>query len=252
MNKNGGKMMNTKGLWMVVVLFLLLSVTGVLCWDFKTNQHLGTPGVRIVAGNLYNEKSELVRTNIVELPLVVPGFRSEPLPLNTREQEWLPDDTLYGRRRYFSLTDSFFGDLNVVVMERDRTSIHKPQYCLPAGGFHITSEETIELQVTLEDGTQLQAQLIRASREMEIKPGEKRVVNAMFIYYFVADGQTTPNHLDMMWRMGTDLLLHGVTERWGYVSFLAWHYPGQEKQTLERCKEFLKVAVPEFQLPVRS
>ena len=187
MNKNGGKMMNTKGLWMVVVLFLLLSVTGVLCWDFKTNQHLGTPGVRIVAGNLYNEKSELVRTNIVELPLVVPGFRSEPLPLNTREQEWLPDDTLYGRRRYFSLTDSFFGDLNVVVMERDRTSIHKPQYCLPAGGFHITSEETIELPVTLEDGTQLQAQLIRASREMEIKPGEKRVVNAMFIYYFVAD-----------------------------------------------------------------
>lgn len=245
------KPFNRGSLIMILVLSLIMLGTCVICWHFKVHQTIGKPAFRIVLGELMNEKDEVVRTNIIELPAEVGAFTSKPLIVSNHELNWLPDDTLYGRRRYTCTTNGFFGDLSIVLMEKDRTSIHKPQYCLPAGGFTITKEETVELPVLLEDGTHLMSRLIHATRDIKTTAGGIQKLNAAFFYYYVTDGQTTPDHIDMMWRMSKSLLTSGLTQRWGYVSFLAWFYPEDEAAAIEECKKFLGQAIPLFQAPAR-
>lgn len=240
------------GLLMILVLSLAMVGTCWTCWYFKTHQRIGNPGVKIVAGNLFNEKGELVRTNQVALPENLLGSKSEVWPITIQELEWLPPDTTYGRRRYVPKDGSLVSDMNVVVMEKDRTSIHKPQYCLPGGGFNITKEETISLPIKLKNGKDLQAQLIHATQDLHLKDGQVQTIKALFIYYFIAEGQTTPDHVDMLWRISRDQILKGVTERWGYVSIMTRFLPGNEERALEWTKELLKEAVPTFQLPVDS
>lgn len=240
-------LMNRSGLWMVLVLFLLMGGTAGACWYFKTHQVMGEPGVRIVAGELYNEKGELVRTNRVDLPEDIDQIKSMPWPITIQELDWLPPDTTYGRRRYLAPGGHFLSDLNVVVMGKDRTSIHKPQYCLPSGGFEISSEETITLPITLKDGSEQKAQLIRAGRTFKNAEGQNQEIGALFFYYFVTDGQTTPDHVDMLWRISRELVLSGKTQRWGYVSMMTLYQPGREEEALEWSKELLKKAVPRFQ-----
>ena len=132
-------------------------------------------------------------------------------------------------------------------MGKDRTSIHKPQYCLPSGGFEISSEETITLPITLKDGSEQKAQLIRAGRTFKNAEGQNQEIGALFFYYFVTDGQTTPDHVDMLWRISRELVLSGKTQRWGYVSMMTLYQPGREEEALEWSKELLKKAVPRFQ-----
>jgi len=244
-------LINRSGLFMILVCSLLMAGTAGACWYFKTHQKIGEPGVRIVPGELFNEKGELVRTNRVDLPEALGQVQSVPWPITIQELEWLPPDTTYGRRRYLEPGGNFLSDLNVVVMGKDRTSIHKPQYCLPSGGFEIHKEETITLPIELQGGQELQAQLIHASRAFKDAEGKNQELGALFIYYFVTDGQTTPDHIDMLWRISRELVLSGETERWGYVSMMTLYQPGREAEALEWSKELLKRAVPYFQFSAR-
>jgi len=244
-------LMNRSGFWMVLVLSLLMAGTAGVCRYFRTHQVMGEPGVRIVAGELYNEKGELVRTNRVDLPEDIDQIKSVPWPITIQELEWLPPDTTYGRRRYLAPGGHFLSDLNVVVMGKDRTSIHKPQYCLPSGGFEIRSEETITLPITLKDGSEQKAQLIRAGRTFKNAEGQNQELGALFFYYFVTDEETTPDHVDMLWRISKELILSGKTQRWGYVSMMTLYRPGSEQKALEWSKELLKKAVPHFQFSAR-
>lgn len=231
--------------WILVGVCGILCVTAVICWHFKMHQTIGKPGVEIVAGELFDENNNLVRTNMVKLPEICGSFSSKPLPVSTQELNWLPSDTTYGRRRYVSAIDNFTGDLSVVLMEKDRTSIHKPQYCLPGQGLQITKEETIELPVTLKDGSKLRTQLIHAGQTIQMEDGSTQPIQALYYYFFVADGQTTPNHSEMMMRIAKGLLFQGVTERWGYISFFTWFRPEQEKLAMKRSSELLEELLPQ-------
>jgi len=50
----------------------------------------------------------------------------------------LPRDTSFGQRRYRS-PDGAVTQVNVVLMGSDRTSMHKPQFCLEGAGWQIDS-----------------------------------------------------------------------------------------------------------------
>ena len=110
--------LNRSSLIMILVLSLMMLGTCVICWHFKVHQTIGKPAFRIVPGELMNEKSEVVRTNIIDLPVEVGAFTSKPMIVSNHELDWLPDDTLYGRRRYTCTTNGFFGDLSIVLMEK--------------------------------------------------------------------------------------------------------------------------------------
>jgi len=66
----------------------------------------------------------------VELPERVLEFTSTNMPEPEVVLGYLPKDTSYASRRYVAATR--MGDVTVILMGADRTSIHRPDYCLPA------------------------------------------------------------------------------------------------------------------------
>src|SRR5262245_45123990 len=97
-------------------------------------QKLGTPGVRVIPHRVLSEHGLLVGTNAVDLPAQVLNFTSQEPPVAKVVFDWLPKDTTYGQRIY-EAPDKFWVSVNAVLMGTDRTSIHKPEYCLAGQGF---------------------------------------------------------------------------------------------------------------------
>jgi exosortase len=228
-----------------VTLVLIASGAGVLAYA-STNQKLGEPGLEIVSGELRDEHGELAATNIIRLPERVLFYGSEEMPVGREELNWLPADTTYGYRRYAG-PDGFWLDLRVVLMGTDRTSIHKPEYCLPGQGFQIMKSEPLTVRMTDPHPYDLPVTRITARRVLQRPGGESLEVRAVFLYWFVADGQLSADHLERMAWMARDLVLRGTLQRWAYVSAFAVCLPGQEESTYRRMREFLVDAVPRFQ-----
>jgi hypothetical protein len=78
--------------------------------------------------------------------------------------------------------------------------------------------------------------------------GDQVEQRAVYVYWFVADGEVTASHNQRMWSMARHLLTRGELQRWAYISCLAYCLPGQEDDTYARMEELLKAAVPQFQL----
>ena len=159
----------------------------------------------------------------------------------------MPADTTYGYRRYIG-PDGFRLDLRVVLMGTDRTSIHKPEYCLPGQGFQITKSEVLKLRMTEPHAYDLPVTRIIARRVVRRPDGESLELRAVFVYWFVADEQVSADHLERMIWMARDLVFRGTLQRWAYVSAFAICLPGQEEAAYGRMRDFLVDAVPKFQL----
>ncbi len=231
---------------LAVALALMGVAAGGLAYA-KANQRLGEPGLDIVVGELRDEEGIVAATNIIRLPEEVLAYRSEPMPVTRQALDWLPADTTYGYRRYIG-PDGFRLDLRVVLMGTDRTSIHKPEYCLPGQGFQITRSEVLNLRLTEPHAYDLPVTRIIARRVVRRPDGESLELRAVFVYWFVADGQLSADHLERMLWMARDLVFRGTLQRWAYVSAFAICLPGQEEAAYARMQDFLVDAVPKFQL----
>jgi hypothetical protein len=238
-----------KGRRQIAVLVVTLGLIGLTAGGLayaRVNQRLGEPGLEIVAGELRDEHGVLAATNIIRLPEQVLHYRSETMPVTREELDWLPADTTYGFRRYAGW-DKFWLDLRVVLMGTDRTSIHKPEYCLPGQGFQITRTDQLSLRMAEPHAYDLPVTRIIARRVLRMPDGRSQEVRAVFVYWFVADGQLTADHLERMVLMARDLVLKGTLQRWAYVSAFAICPPGQEEAAYARMRDFLIAAVPKFQ-----
>jgi hypothetical protein len=74
-------------------------------------------------------------------------------------------------------------------------------------------------------------------------------VGAIYVYWFVADGEETPSHNQFMRWLALDLLRKAVWQRWAYVSYFSACEPGQEDATFARMEKVIAASVPEFQRP---
>jgi len=230
------------------VLLLVGGASGFLrCW--KSIQKLGQPGVKVVAEPIYDEKGNRAATNSAFLPERVLDYSSEPAPITRLELDWLPKDTTYGRR-YYKAPDGFEMLISVVLMGTDRTSIHKPQYCLIGQGWNINSSESgiTSLRIERPHPYHLPVMKLMTTAYRDKPDGQKTAPRGIYAYWFVADGELTGDHLQRMWWMARDLVCTGTLQRWAYVSCFASCWPGQEEPTFERMKQFIAAAVPEFQL----
>ena len=82
-----------------VVLALIAGTAGLLA-HLGSSQRLGQPGLKLVAEPTFTTNGVVVRTESVSLPADVLDFASQPEEITPLELNWLPKDTLYGRRRY--------------------------------------------------------------------------------------------------------------------------------------------------------
>lgn len=234
--------------WFIFLITAALVATTAGAISYRKNhQRLGVPGVRVVPMPIYDPEGKIAGSNSVALPERVLNFSSEVLPIEKIVLDWLPKDTTYGQRLYQS-PEGFKIAMNVVLMGADRTSIHKPEYCLRGTGWLIDESHTAFDTVDLHGGAgKLPVRKMPLTRNMKLPSGAETTMHGFYVYWFIADEQLTASHNERMLWMARDLVLTGVLQRWAYISCLVVSPPGQEEATYRRLKEFIAEAAPQFQ-----
>ncbi len=235
--------MNRQKWTLLIVALALIGGTAVFLGRVSASQKLAVPGIKTHASD---EPGRLE----IDLPVQVLDCRSELIPVDKITKDVLPPDTSFGERRY-DAPDGFWMMLNVVLMGTDRTSLHKPQFCLAGQGWRIDAGGDLATSVRLKEpaGYELPVVRLLASREMTAE-GQAQTVRAVYVYWFIADDAVSASvsGFERMWMMGSKLLRTGVLQRWAYVSCLSVCQPGQEEATFERMKRLIADAAPQFQL----
>ena len=94
----------------------------------------------------------------VALPEIA-GFTAEELPMSDAEYETLPKDTKIIRRRY-TAPDGHWYQASAVIGGRSKSSVHRPELCLPGQGYQMSEPHTLAVGpvswrvLTLERGTE--------------------------------------------------------------------------------------------------
>jgi hypothetical protein len=235
--------MNKQKLILLLLALAMIGGTAATLNRLKANQKLGRPGIKTapIPGS---------PRLAISLPEHVLQYDSTDVPTDTNALEGLPHDTSFAQRIYDSPNDNSDElQMMVVLMGTDRTSIHKPQFCLQGAGWdfddHDSRPDTIRIQSP-------HAYDLPVTKMMMTRPetgnGRTTTISGIYVYWFVADGQLTGSHFDRMWSSARHLLQTGELQRWAYVGCLGVCLPGQENATYERMKRFIAASVPEFQL----
>ena len=231
-------MKHQKWLVFVVALGLMAGTAGALTW-LRANQKLGKPGIKAMAipGSVMMK---------IELPERVLDFTSTNMPEPEVVVGYLPKDTSYAGRLY-TATNGQQINSTIILMGADRTSIHKPDYCLPGQGWSINEKTVVNIPVAGPQNYQLPVAKWIIGNVYQTPDGQKHEVSGLYVFWFVADGEQTADNYQRMWWLGRDLLRTGVLQRWAYVSFFSVCAPRQEEATFEQMKKLIAVTVPEFQ-----
>lgn len=192
------------------------------------------------------EKSHfIVGTNRVYLPEKIVDFESKLIPVEKAEYETLPKDTTYGRRLYRA-ADGFEIVNMVVLMGADRTSIHKPEYCLEGTGWRIDTAERIEIPMDKPVSYTLPATKLMLSGYLVDQQNQKQLRRGIFIYWFVAHDRITAEHRSRMWSVAKHRLITGEIQRWAYIIYFSTCFPGEEEKTFERMVSFIRESLPQY------
>lgn len=232
------------------VALLLMLGTALVLARTQRSQHLGQPGLRLVDLGLTNEIGEAVTTNSVFLPERPLNYQSVLRPVAREELNWLPADTTFGRRLY-STPDGFEALVTAVLMGTDRTSIHKPEYCLPGQGFQIVRRTPTRILIDRPHRYELPVMRLDAIREIQMPNGGGTArVGAVYVYWFVSASRLSNDHFQRMWWLATDLVRTGELQRWAYLGCLAACPPGREDAAYARLEALIQALVPEVQTTV--
>ncbi len=232
----------SKQQWVMLIVALgLIGGTAALLGRLQGNQKLGKPAVKTIA----IPGSPRLK---VELPASALDYTSEAVEVDKATLEWLPQDTSFGQRVYRA-SDGFQALVNVVLMGRDRTSLHKTEFCLEGQGWQIDRTASTEAKVRMDRPFPYDLPVMKfvATRNVNAE-GRTLAIRGVYVTWFVADGEYTARHWQRMWWMARDLMGTGVLQRWASISFFAQCAPGGEDLTFERMTKLIQALVPEFQL----
>ena len=226
-----------------MALVLMAGTAVALAW-LRANQRLGSPGV--IATQIPGQ----IKMNI-DLPERVLDFTST----NVTEPEiaigYLPKDTSYAERLYFD-PDGLRIQSTAILMGADRTSIHRPEYCLPGQGWTIDKKQTVSIPIDDNPAYQLQLARWDLSISYQQPDGKKATAFALYVFWYVAHNEETPDHDKMLEKMTLNLFRTGDLERWAYISYFTQCGPGQQDAAFGEMKRLITAQVPQFQLPQPS
>ena len=239
--------MNTRRSWLLAGLCLVfMAVTALVLARTQSGHRLGKPGLRLASVAIPDDAGGTAATESIFLPERILDYRSEILPITRLELGWLPRDTTYGRRLYTG-ADGYQVQVSGVLMGTDRTSIHKPEFCLPGQGFQIRRRSPREILIERPHRYALPVTRIDALREIRKPDGTVIRHAGVFVYWFLSDTRLSNDHFQRMWWLALDLVRTGELQRWGYLSCLAPCLPGQEDAAYARVEALIRELVPEIQ-----
>lgn len=219
----------------------VIAAAGGFLLHLKAHQRLGEPGIRC------SPTTNGLRMTIA-LPDNIAGYTSTNVEPSDLERQVLPADTSLARRLYRSADGTIEILLGVVMMGTDRTSIHKPEYCLTSQGWQIVGRETVSMTIDQPQPYTLPVRQFTTSRLARLADGRQAQWSGVYLFWFVADGRLTASHWGRVGWLTWDLLRKGVLPRWAYVSAFVACQPGQEERASAMGREFLRTVVPQFQL----
>jgi len=222
---------------------IIIGAGFLLSW-LQNHQRLGNPGVKTSA--LPGNPADSLNVK-VDLPEWVSVYESEEREMPENLASALPADTSFGMRIY-EAPDGLMIQVTGVLMGMDRTSIHKPQFCLVGNGWTIESEELTTVPIPEPSPYELPVSRITASRTIDVD-GEQIKLSGVYVYWFVEEHEFTARHEERMISMARSMITKGVLQRWAYISCLVQCAPGQEDWAFERIKRFMASGVPKFQIP---
>lgn len=199
----------------------------------------------------------------LNLPTVVGGtWLGTDQEVSDREHTVLGADTEFSRKAYKnargrSLAGGDVIQASVVLSGADmNTSIHRPEWCLPAQGW--TIEDSSKREIMIPDRGRLVATRLRNMRflpdkdgkPMTDKDGNKVVLRNLDYYWFVGYDTVTASHWTRNVIDITDRLGHGYNQRWAFMTVAANITDNvqadglDEKETDEMIQGFIKKLVP--------
>jgi hypothetical protein len=234
----------------VPVFWLVLALIGGTAFGIshiKDIQKMGAPGIKatVIEGSQ--------RMNLF-FPEQVLNYEAKPVEVSPSILRDLPHDTSFLQCYY--LPDDYASNnifqpiqMNMVLMGTDRTSIHKPEFCLTGQGWPIDSTQSgVEtIHIRKPHPYDLEVMKFLTTRHVTIE-GKDIALRGVYMFWFVADNDLTAKHNTRMWHSVVNLLKKGELERWAYVSFFNVCLPGQEEATVEKMKKFIATAAPKFML----
>lgn len=188
---------------------------------------------------------------VMDLPTLVGEYWGTSESVSPSELAMLPGDTEFEKKIYQDLSGNSL-TAQVVLSGGEKRSIHRPEVCLPGQGWSIQSGQVIP--ITLANGRTLEVMKLTLNRDVETAPGERKSLKSYFLYWFVGKDTTTPYHWVRLAKTNWDMVTKKLQHRWAYVivsaPVLEGFKPGakSDQQTLDMLKDFIRQAVPKFQL----
>lgn len=239
--------MNRRTLPLTLLVLAGIAATFSLLVKVRDHQRLGIPAVRLIGVPLIGADGRLARTNSIFLPTRVTGFETRTGTVSDQELGFLPPDTSFGRQLYRSQSDDFTVQASVVLMGRDRTSIHQPDFCLTGAGWMIQKKQYTSIRLAGPEARELPVRRFDALLNYSAPDGSPRRTAGVYVFWFAADGVVTASQIGRTASMLQHLVKTGVLQRWSYTSYFAQCEPGNEDATYARLSELISTTVPQFQ-----
>lgn len=148
------------------------------------------------------------KTTVCEAPDVrlgeIEGFASEKLEPSEVELSVLPSDTRFDKRLY-TAPDGHWYQVTVVIGGTSKSSIHRPELCLPAQGFLMTAPCDVKVGGTL-------------WRAITLDGGSMRPSLGFAYTFFNQDGYRTSSHTARIIRDVWDRSIMNRIDRWVMVT----------------------------------
>jgi EpsI family protein len=187
----------------------------------------------------------------VTVPELTGGeFFGNEAPVTEAEHRMLPKDTEFSRKFY----DDFHGHtifFSIVLSGRQQYVIHPPQVCLVAQGWTIVKEENVPIR--LNSGHELVVRNLSLERDTVSDDNEHHLIHSYYMYWYVADGVTTPSSVRRNWINSWDRVFHNRDHRWAYVTAMSaitesLRPDGLDAgQTREMLADFIRQIIPSVQ-----
>jgi hypothetical protein len=229
--------------WILFIVGLaMIAASAALLVAVKKHPRLGQPGIKAtpIPGSVAMQ---------LELPAGVLDFISTNVPEPAVVLNYLPQDSSYVERHYESPDSEIPIEGTIVLMGTDRTSIHNADFCLRGQGLVPFDKNIVNIPIAGPEPYSLPVSEWKVSGNFQQPGGGSVKINGVYVFWFAADGDETPDHLKMMEKLAVHLLKTTEMQRWAYISYFSACEPGQEDATFERMKKLIAASVPEFQLP---
>ncbi|MBN1917041.1 MAG: exosortase-associated EpsI family protein [Verrucomicrobia bacterium] len=171
------------------------------------------------------------------------------LPIEPGVITGLPAQTEFINRRYVerdrnrTSVDSIH--LTIVISQRDRRSIHRPESCLYSQGWNQTVPPTeMNVPCSGRPNNEIRVRKLLMEQTVKTRSGQPALLHLVVnTWYAAPPDRVTPTELNYLLQMFYDRLFNGINYRWSSVLISSRAFPGEDK---DRAAGRLKQFVQEF------